>query len=65
MDDKVTNTATEETPSENEDLRAAVGELNLNIAYLSKMVMQLQRSINGRKEGADKGSNSNSQPTIH
>lgn len=67
MDDKVTNTAATETPSDKEDLREAVSELNQNIAYLSRMLMQLQRSLKGKKNQADsdKSSSTTSQPTIH
>lgn len=42
------NDATENS-TETEDLRLAMGELNQSIAYLSKMVLQLQRSINEQK----------------
>jgi hypothetical protein len=45
--------STSTNPAETEDLRLAVRELNESIAYLSKMVLQLQRSMtnkNGREE---------------
>lgn len=38
--------------NEADELRVAVRELNQSIAYLSKMVLQLQRSMNNR-DGAD------------
>ncbi len=38
-----------ENPTEAEDLRLTISELNQSIAYLSKMVLQLQRSINEQK----------------
>lgn len=40
--------------SETEYLRLAVDELNQSIAYLSKMVLQLQRSVNAQKPGQQK-----------
>lgn len=36
--------------SETDDLRLAVRELNQSIAYLSKMILQLQRSMNDKPE---------------
>ena len=50
-------------PSETDDLRLAVRELNQSIAYLSKMILQLQRSMNDKLE---KPSASKEKPgTIH
>lgn len=37
--------------NEADELRVAVRELNQSIAYLSKMVLQLQRSMNNRDGG--------------
>lgn len=34
--------------AEADDLRVAVRELNQSIAYLSKMILQLQRSMGGK-----------------
>lgn len=34
--------------TEADDLRIAVRELNQSIAYLSKMILQLQRSMGGK-----------------
>lgn len=36
--------------NETDDLRLAVRELNQSIAYLSKMILQLQRSMNDKPE---------------
>jgi hypothetical protein len=36
--------------AEAEDLRVAVRELNQSIAYLSKMILQLQRSMGGKPD---------------
>ncbi len=38
---------------EADELRVAVRELNQSIAYLSKMVVQLQRSMNHKQVGED------------
>ena len=36
--------------TETDDLRLAVKELNQSIAYLSKMILHLQRSMNDKPE---------------
>lgn len=36
--------------AEADDLRVAVRELNQSIAYLSKMILQLQRSMNNKMD---------------
>lgn len=41
-------------PTEADELRLSVAELNQSIAYLSKMVLQLQRSINDKKPSSKK-----------
>lgn len=38
--------------AEADDLRVAVRELNQSIAYLSKMILQLQRSMNTKVDAA-------------
>ncbi|MCR6652623.1 MAG: hypothetical protein NVV73_14530 [Cellvibrionaceae bacterium] len=38
--------------AETDDLRVAVRELNQSIAYLSKMILQLQRSMNTKADTA-------------
>ena len=60
--------ASEQT--EAEYLISAVSELNQSIAYLSKMVLQLQRSINEQKPQKSNAKQQTSQPkeppvTIH
>jgi hypothetical protein len=50
--------------AETDDLRLAVKELNQSIAYLSKMILQLQRSMNNGKP--EKPSTPQEKPgTIH
>lgn len=36
--------------NDSDDLRLAVRELNQSIAYLSKMILQLQRSMNNKHD---------------
>lgn len=64
MSNKTTDTTSNETQGESDDLRTAVGELNQNVAYLSKMVLQLQRSLSAKKK-AGQTPDANSQPTLH
>lgn len=59
-----------EPMTEAEYLRSAVTELNQSIAYLSKMVLQLQRSINTNKaqpraQQANQSSKKEPPVTIH
>jgi predicted RNase H-like nuclease (RuvC/YqgF family) len=55
MNSKTPHTS-ERHQQENDELRSAVRELNESIAYLSKMVLQLQRSMVGKN-------NRDEQPT--
>lgn len=41
--------------TETDDLRLAVRELNQSIAYLSKMILQLQRSMNNKMDNPSSG----------
>lgn len=55
------------TPAGNEadtELCAAIGELSDNITHLSKMVMQLQRTLNQTKTKAEKATGATSC-TVH
>lgn len=65
MDQKPTGSAPEQTISENDDLRIVVDELNQNVAFLSRMVMQLQNSLITQKSQVDKTATKASQGTIH
>lgn len=65
MSDKSTDTIPNEISTEREDLRAVVSELNENVAYLSKMVMQLQRSLNVRRKQAGQTSDITERTTLH
>lgn len=62
MSNKSSETTAPENHKDGEELRTAVDELNQNIAYLSRMVMQLQRSINGKKQPTQLDKK---QPTLH
>lgn len=53
MDQKTTDASPEQIVKENEDLHVVINELSQNVAYLSRMVMQLQRSINGKRTQTD------------
>lgn len=64
MDQKTTDT-NNQPHSEDEDLRTVVGELNLNVAYLSRMVMQLQRSLNAKNGHTDNTVEKAPQSTLH
>lgn len=51
MGGKTSNSVTLIDHNEADELRVAVRELNQSIAYLSKMVLQLQRSMNNKHVG--------------
>ena len=51
MGSKNTNSLSLIDHNEADELRVAVRELNQSIAYLSKMVLQLQRSMTNRHTG--------------
>lgn len=51
MGSKNTNSMSLIDHNEADELRVAVRELNQSIAYLSKMVLQLQRSMTNRDTG--------------
>lgn len=53
--------------TEADELRVVVSELNESIAYLSKMVLQLQKSISGSRNQRDQqGGDSAEKPkTLH
>lgn len=55
------------TTNEADELRVMVTELNESIAYLSKMVVQLQKSIDSNKDRRGKGQpeSENKPKTIH
>ncbi len=61
------NDQTSEPLTDAEYLRTAVSELNESIAYLSQMVLQLQRSINEQKKVNKKPAPTKKEPpaTIH
>jgi uncharacterized small protein (DUF1192 family) len=65
MNEKTADTAAAEVYNEGDELRVVVTELNQNVAYLSKMVMQLQRSLNSKKQTEQTPSASSNQPTLH
>lgn len=64
MSNKTTDTPPTEAQGESDDLRTAVGELNQNVAYLSKMVLQLQRSLSAKKK-TGQAPDANPQQTLH
>ncbi len=49
MSDKISIEHEPYQPTEADELRLSVAELNQSIAYLSKMVLQLQRSMSDKK----------------
>lgn len=54
MNDDMSMTHEQYQPTEADELRLSVAELNQSIAYLSKMVLQLQRSMNDKKTPSKK-----------
>jgi hypothetical protein len=62
MSEKVSATLSTEVYNEGEELKVVVTDQN--VAYLSKMVMQLQRSLNAKKQ-AEATPSAKPQPTLH
>ena len=53
-DNKVYNKRSEQDFNDIESLRLAICEINESLAYLSKMVLQIQKSINASRKPKDR-----------